>query len=116
MILWEQLMELEGGLYLSDRQDSVKWAFEKNGEYSTKSMYRWWTFEGVSDPQLKKIWYLKIPGKIRIILWQVIDDRLPTREQNIHRKGSTTSRCPIYQDLEPLIIFLPNLWLILCGI
>ena len=36
-------------IYLSDQKDSVKWAFERNGECSTKSMYRWLTFDRVSE-------------------------------------------------------------------
>ncbi|KAM0867589.1 hypothetical protein ACQ4PT_041888 [Festuca glaucescens] len=71
-------------------------------------MYRWLAFEGVSDPQLKKIWRLKIPMKIRVFLWQVIQDRLPTREQILIRKGPTSGFCPLCAEVETIdhLLFL----------
>jgi hypothetical protein len=49
---WEQLLQMLEPIFLSDQKDRVKWALEKNGEYSSKSMYRFLSFGGVSDPQV----------------------------------------------------------------
>ena len=68
MQMWEQLMEMVQDKFLSDEQDRVKWAFEKKGIYTTKSMYRWLSYHGVSDTQLLKMWKLKIPKKIKVLL------------------------------------------------
>ena len=95
-------MSLIDGVFLSGQRDTVVWELEKSGEYSTKSMYRWLTFGGVSDPQLKKIWKLKMPTKIKIFVWQVIYDRSPTREQILIRHGPTLGKCPLCDDLETL--------------
>jgi hypothetical protein len=65
-------------------------------------MYRWLAFRGVSDPFLQRTWKLKIPAKIKFFLWQVIHDRLPTREQILIRHGNTSGKCPICDGLESI--------------
>ena len=50
MQLWEFLLAKLDHVFLSDQEDRVRWALEKNGEYSSKSMYKWLSFQGVSDP------------------------------------------------------------------
>ena len=86
MAAWGELQELIQEIFLSEEEDVVRWSLETKGEYSTKSLYRWLSYQGVSDVQLQRIWKLKVPMKIRIFLWQVIQDRLPTREQIFTRK------------------------------
>ena len=99
---WELILDMIQFTFLSDQKDRVRWAFEKKGEFSVKSMYRWLAYGGVSDPTLKKIWRLKIPLKIRVFLWQVIHDRLPTREQILKRYGPTDGKCPLCGSSETL--------------
>jgi hypothetical protein len=105
---WEHLLQMLEPIFLSDQKDRVRWAFENDGEYTSKSMYKWLSFRGVSDPQLKKIWRLKIPMKIRIFLWQVIHDRLPTREQILLRHGPTSGLCPLCDEVESVDHLLFN--------
>ena len=52
--------------------------------------------------QLQRIWKLKIPMKIRIFLWQVTQDRLPTREQLLARRGPTNGICPMCSCVETI--------------
>jgi hypothetical protein len=35
---WEELIEIVGGVRLSDSDDMVQWKFEKNKKFSTRSM------------------------------------------------------------------------------
>ena len=37
---WDEMLDLLGGTALSDNQDTVRWALEKSGLYTTRSMYR----------------------------------------------------------------------------
>ena len=36
----DEMLDLLGGTALSDNQDTVRWALEKSGLYTTRSMYR----------------------------------------------------------------------------
>ena len=57
--------------------------------------------------------------KIRIFLWQVTRDRLPTREQLLIRKGPTLGLCPLCSKIETIdhLLFtcslLTFLWLLI---
>ena len=48
------------------------------------------------------MWKLKLPMKIKIFLWEVIHDRLPTREQILLRRGNTAGKCATCGELESL--------------
>jgi hypothetical protein len=41
MVAWEHLLGSLDSVFLSDQNDRVIWALKKNGEYSTKSIYKW---------------------------------------------------------------------------
>jgi hypothetical protein len=68
MACWERLFALLDPVFLYDQSDRVRWAFERNWEYTSRYMYRWLAFRGISDPQLRKIWKLKVPMKIIFFL------------------------------------------------
>lgn len=78
---------------------SLAYSWEKKGVYTAKSMYRWLAFQRVSDVQLQKIWKLKI---LKIFLWQLVQDRLQTREQILKRRGPNSGKCPICDDVESI--------------
>jgi hypothetical protein len=53
----------------------------KNGIFSTSSLYNELTFSGFHNRWLLCMWKTKIPLKIRIFLWQVINDKIQSAEQ-----------------------------------
>lgn len=81
------------------------WHFEKNGLYSVKSGYmvaqkrlptsiassssgslsEWW----------KALWKLNVPSKIRMFIWRLCFDRLPTRS-NLVKRGVDVQNCCVH--------------------
>ncbi|KAL5764705.1 hypothetical protein ACOSQ2_017299 [Xanthoceras sorbifolium] len=74
-------------LSLGDCVDSLIWHFDKNGEYSVKSGYRVAAQEKLSltgsssSPDSKwwlALWNLNIPPKIKIFIWRVCHNAIPS--------------------------------------
>lgn len=97
---WDDLLTALQGVALNDRQDSISWALEKKGVYTTKSMYRMLAFRGVSSKRATKLWKCKIPLKIKIFLWLTFQDRLPTGEVLKKRKWKGDHHCTMCNKLE----------------
>ncbi|KAL5788264.1 hypothetical protein ACOSP7_005213 [Xanthoceras sorbifolium] len=96
---------LEIPLSFGDCNDSLIWHFDKNGEYSVKSGYRVaaqekLSFKGSSScPDSKwwlALWNLNIPPKIKIFVWRVCLNAIPSLCNLCSRKivvDSCCSRC-----------------------
>ncbi|KAL5755359.1 hypothetical protein ACOSP7_023579 [Xanthoceras sorbifolium] len=78
---------LEIPLSLGDCNDSLIWHFNKNGEYSVKSGYRVAAQEKLSlkgsssCPDSKwwlALWNLNIPPKVKIFIWRVCHNAIPS--------------------------------------
>ena len=63
---------------ISETSDQVKWALEKNGNYTTRSMYRALSNRWVLNQRMKALWRSKLPMKIKVFMWLTFQDRLPT--------------------------------------
>ncbi|KAM0879781.1 hypothetical protein ACQ4PT_034008 [Festuca glaucescens] len=95
--------------------DSVAWHPDRKGIFSVKSAYHLGMYlkankkgevaatSKVPDEasQLwKKIWSRKLPGKVKIFLWRLAHNSLPTR-MNIQRKRvELDTRCPMCYRLN----------------
>lgn len=51
---WDELNLLLQGVCLNNQEDQIRWAFEKSGKYSCRSLYRNLTFRGVRSIRLQK--------------------------------------------------------------
>jgi len=66
-------------------EDSRAWEPEKHGEFSVKSTY--WKlaepdmqeFGGSGDNSWKILWKLKVPPKIKVFWWRVLNEFIPTK-------------------------------------
>lgn len=78
---WDRLMGSleETRLAEIENEDSFSWVFEQSRVYSTRSMYRNTMFRGVRNYRMKKLWKSKLPMKIKIFMWMLIQDKLQTR-------------------------------------
>ena len=75
---------------------------ELSGLLRERKVCVWLAYEGVSEPDLQKVWKLKIPIKIRFFLWQVIHDGLATREKILTRHGPTDGKFQLCGECETL--------------
>jgi hypothetical protein len=78
---WTNLENLVEGVSLSQSPDTVKWAFEKSGCFSTASLYRELVFPEMVNKWMMCIWREKLLLKIKIFLWQVCNDKIQLAEQ-----------------------------------
>ena len=78
---WRELMAKLEMVNLTDLEDKITWKLEKSGKYTTRSMYRYFTFAGVIDIRMMEIWKSKIPLKVQIFLWMAWHDRIQTTQQ-----------------------------------
>jgi len=71
--------------------DRWQWLPDVAGGYSVRSAYHLLTSQ---DPPLlhtfeNLIWHFKVPVKVSILAWQLLRDRLPTKE-NLHGRDIIT--------------------------
>jgi hypothetical protein len=81
-------------------EDTIAWHFDKKGVFSVRSCYQLGihlrdhqeqrdtsssAIPSARSPLWNTIWNLKLPGKVRIFLWRLCHNSLPTR-MNIKRK------------------------------
>jgi len=86
------------------------WNPEKNGHYTVKSAYRLCVEEIVDNSHLRKneywggIWKLKVPPKVKSMVWRVCRECLPTRVR-LNRRGVTCpSTCVLCNDPHGTVI------------
>eukprot|EP00253_Pinus_taeda_P025808 PITA_25808 len=80
---WEDFTEAltQAHIRITQEEDEVVWAFEKNGKYSPKEGYlkliqhlqpetiqQWW----------KALWKLKAASRTRILMWNILFNKIPT--------------------------------------
>jgi hypothetical protein len=70
-----------------------KWGLDKKGRFTTASLYRELTFPGMENKEVMSIWKAKIPMKIKIFLWSIYSDCLPSAEQLVRRNWPGEELC-----------------------
>jgi hypothetical protein len=64
----------------------VSWGLEKKGHFSTKSLYRFISNDGVTSRIAGHLWKCKIPLKIKFFVWQVFNNKLQCA-QRLSKRG-----------------------------
>ncbi|XP_074323048.1 uncharacterized protein LOC141659993 [Apium graveolens] len=79
-----------------EKEDSWYWALEDKGEFSVKSCYRKLrgNYDCVNRLLWRKIWNLKLPGKIINFLWRACVNVLPTTVALQSRRVIISTNCP----------------------
>ena len=102
-------------LSLFDAQDQQVWLPSPNGEYTTRTGYQLLaqhdknllpnTSSGRGSSHLwKSIWDLKVPHKVRHLIWRAANEALPTLHNLFRRKVVKSAICPMCKaDGEDLI-------------
>jgi hypothetical protein len=81
---WDNLCREVWGLPWELEEDVVSWALEPSGVFSTNSIYARLS-QGMVITSFKEVWLTKVPAKIKVFLWQLIRDRLPSGVQLLKR-------------------------------
>lgn len=82
------------------QKNSVSWALERSGDFTTVSLYRELTFPGVTNRWMMLIWEAKLPLKIKIFLWLVCNDKIQSAEQLVKRKWPGDTNCKMCGQIE----------------
>lgn len=77
---WDQLGVETESFTLGEGIDVPVWALNNHGSFTTKSLYRFLSYGGVTNRNAEMIWSAKIPLKIKIFLWQMLHDRLQSAD------------------------------------
>ncbi|KAH9685475.1 reverse transcriptase domain-containing protein [Citrus sinensis] len=87
----------------SPKPDQILWHYDKKGNYSVKSGYQiamrikhpdWPSSSSSNLGQWNVIWSLELPEKIKIFMWKVARNFLPTAENLWRRKMLQEPTCP----------------------
>jgi mannosylglycoprotein endo-beta-mannosidase len=89
---WDELLAELREVHISDSDDSVSWNLEPSGTFSTKSLYQR-MIQGASVAHAKDVWKAACPLKVRILIWQLARDRLPSNAQIKRRHGNSDDNC-----------------------
>uniref|UniRef100_A0A803NGP8 RNase H type-1 domain-containing protein n=1 Tax=Cannabis sativa TaxID=3483 RepID=A0A803NGP8_CANSA len=95
---------------LTHETDQIIWHLETSGLYTVKSAYmiiqqeKGWINEESITSFWKRVWTLKIPPKVKNMIWRAGTFCLPTMTQLITKKVAVNVVCPIC-NVEEEIIF-----------
>ncbi|KAE8814193.1 abc transporter g family member 37 [Hordeum vulgare] len=90
---WELLQEVVP-LPASSARDSVSWSLSPSGEFSVSSAYLALCRMPVL-PWISPLWKAPLPLKIKIFVWQLLRDRLPSGTEVLKRHGPGNGFCPL---------------------
>ena len=91
---WDRLLTLLADARLSESADLISWRLASSGKFSVKSMYRE-LCHGQIPAAATGLWKAKIPLKIKVFLWQLCQDRLPTSINLAKRNGPASGPCAL---------------------
>lgn len=80
--------------------DTVSWALDPKGLFSTKSLYRFLTDWGMPSRVAGLIWKCRIPLKIKFFLWQVFHYKLQVAGNLIRRGWKGKGSCCLCDRVE----------------
>ena len=103
-LLFEQWLGIVDTVYhysFEDENDTPGWKWNKNGLFSTKSVYEFLTKEESSN-EYKHIWKAKMPYKIKIFMWLVERNAILTKDNLIRRHWIGDPNCYFCMDHETI--------------
>jgi hypothetical protein len=95
--LWELLRDVQ---LVENREDTIRWRWTANGEYTTKSAYRI-QFEGCySKLKLSPIWKARAEAKCRFFAWTLMHKKILTANNLAKRNWPSDPLCKLCNN-EP---------------
>jgi hypothetical protein len=76
---------------LNEEEDSFRWSLNQNGMFKVNSMYKAMIVRNVWENNL--LWKLKLPLKIKKILWYLNKGVILTKDNLVRRNWTGSTRC-----------------------
>lgn len=95
LVEWEQLLADLANVHLSTDRDRMRWKLTKSGQFSTKSLYREMTFEGIRDIKMQELWKTPMPLNIKIFVWLMLKGRIQAAHQLKKMKWNGDPLCKL---------------------
>ncbi|PWA56032.1 RNA-directed DNA polymerase, eukaryota, Reverse transcriptase zinc-binding domain protein [Artemisia annua] len=94
-----ELTSLLSHLNLSDEHDSWEFIIDPSRKFSVKAIRNHIALSTSFQPSQPTHWNKMLPSKVNILLWRVMNKRIPTR-MNLDKRGIDldTVRCPVCDD------------------
>ena len=86
---WDGLLTTLQGISLLPEADTVSWSLSSSGKFKVQLLYNKLT-EGPTLDIARGLWKASIPLKIKVFLWQLFHNRLPTSVNMAKRQGPST--------------------------
>jgi hypothetical protein len=97
---WEELVSLISTVTLSEEEDALIWQFNRNGVYSSQSLYSIINFRGWPQFLHPSVWRLIIPPRVHFFLWLLSKNKLLARDNLEKRRKLDDSSCLFYGEKE----------------
>ena len=91
--LWLEVVQLVSTVHLSDEEDEMIWKFTSKGTYSSQSLYKVINFRGVKLVHVSAVWGIKVPPRVHMFLWLLINNRTLTRDNLTKRRKVEDATC-----------------------
>lgn len=89
---WDSILTDLSLISLNNNEDVVSWKFGSKGLFSVKSVYNALSVNE-AGPHYKKIWKSKMPAKIQIFMWLVLNKAILTKDNMIKREWQGDPAC-----------------------
>ena len=104
---WDNILVDAASVQLCEGDDIVTWKFGCHGRFTVKSVYNALT-KNDTGPYHKKVWKGKIPAKIKIFLWLVLNNAILTKDNILKRRWQGDPSCYFCSQAETVNhLFIP---------
>lgn len=70
-----------------------KWRWTPSGDFSCASPYRMMHNGGILSLTQKHLWKIKVPQKVRVFVWLMLDGKILTKQTLLTRGGTIQTGC-----------------------
>jgi hypothetical protein len=92
LIIWQKILEDMNKFQFSNEIVTVSWIFGQMGRFTVKSVYNALTIND-AGPYYKKVWKGRIPSKIKIFLWLLLNNAILTKYNLLKRNWIGSPDC-----------------------
>lgn len=94
MVQWNALTVEIDEMELGQVTDMVSWSLDHSHQFIPKALYLKLS-QLVSAVHFRDVWSVALPLKIKIFVWQMIRNRLPSSDQIMKRHRPSDGRCAL---------------------